>query len=258
MSGIARNTSFSGRACGVPVAVAATTMLLALTLLVTPARAATAPDLSGIWLNSGDTASDYKLVASPDRQTLEARWSGTGAHSELRGVFDGALNSAGTEYSGPFKVVEGSVTVNGTGTFAISSFKHDGYPFLDVKLQGDNGTVTDIVLEIWMPQPRVVPGPLPAAAVQVNCDSPGSCFGTGFISPLGSQLRPAARSPILGSAPFKIAAGKSKTLKIKLNKRGRAVLAKHGTLKVRIVVKFTKAKGLAHNVTLGTVTFHKH
>ena len=258
MLGITRHTSLLGRARGARVAVAATLMLLALMLLTAAARAATPPDLSGIWLNSGDTASDYKLIASTDRQSLEVRWFGTGAHSELRGDLKGALNSAGTAYSGTFTVVEGSVTVNGTGTVTLSSFKHDGYPFLDVNLQSDNGTTTDIVLEIWFPQPRVVPGPIPAVGAQVNCDSPGACWGTAFLSPLGSQLRPAARSPILGSASFKIPAGKSKSLKIKLNKRGRAVLAKHGSLKVQVGVKFTKAKGLAHNVTLGTVTFRKH
>jgi hypothetical protein len=246
-------------------------MLLALTLLTAPARAATPPDLSGIWLNSGDTASDYKLIASTDRQSLEVRWVGTGTHSDLRGVFNGTLNSAGTEYSGTFKVVEGSVTVNGTGTFAISSSQHDGFPFLDVTLQPDNGSAaTDLVLEIWLPQPRVDPSPKPAVDVQLNCTSPGSCVGTAFLGPLGSNLRigtlagasgartAKGRGPIFGSAPFKIPAGKSKKLRVKLNKRGRALLAKRGSLKVQIAVTFTKAKGLAHNVTLGTVTLHKH
>jgi hypothetical protein len=232
--------------------------LLAAALLVLPARAATATaDVYGLWVNQADTASDYALRPTPDLQKLHVFWSGTLTHSGLRGSFDGTINAAGDAYKGTFHVTEGSVVVDGTGTFLLSKIKQGGLPLIRVHLVSSTGTVTDFTLEIWMQQPHAGPG----GKVTFEEYCPGGCNGQTAADYGGTAGSPdiagAAKVTVVGSTKFKIKAGHATKIAIHLNKAGNKLLKKLGSFKVTIVVTLRKSGGLPKVTKLGTVTLHK-
>jgi hypothetical protein len=51
--------------------------------------------------------------------------------------------------------------------------------------------------------------------------------------------------------------GHTGKIRLSLNKKGRELLAKRGSLRVRILVILNKSSGLPHITNVGTVTFHK-
>jgi hypothetical protein len=228
--------------------------------------AATPPDLSGVWVNTADMQSDYNVVVSPDRTSMGVTWRGVRTHSGLAGSFKGTLASTGDRYNGAWTVTEAGTTVNGTGTFAISSQTTGKYPLLNVKLTSSSGGVTLFRLQIWLALPHALPGPTPGVDVPVNCSGSSDCRGqaTGDVygsNPLAVRLGAsahAARATRVGSVAFRVKAGHSATIVLKLNKTGRAALSKHGTLQVRITVTLTASGGLPHKTNAGTVTLHKH
>ena len=57
---------------------------------------------------------------------------------------------------------------------------------------------------------------------------------------------------------FDLSARGGKDFKVRLNQTGQNLLAKRGSLKVKIIVKFNKSAGLPTKTVLGTVTFRMH
>jgi hypothetical protein len=233
--------------------------LFAATVLVSPARAVTAPDLYGLWVVTTDTASDYALRPSPDLRSLHVFWNGTQTHSALRGTFDGTVNATGNAYNGTFHVTEGSVAVDGTGVFALSKIKEFGLPLVHVHLvPNSGGGVSNFTLEVLFRQPHAVPGG--SVTIDESCPGPSPCNGAAAAEGSGSAISPdvarVAKATILGSVKFKIKPGHSKKLTIHLNKAGRKLLSKRGALKLRIVITLTRGSG--RRVTnVGTVTVHR-
>jgi hypothetical protein len=232
-------------------------------LAVAPAHAYRPYYLGGTWVNSADPASSYQLVPSSDLKTMNMSWHGIGAHSSLVGTFTGALHGL-YRYQGTFQVTEGSVVVNGTGTVTVDSIgkKTAGYPPLSVRLLPDSGGETDITLEIWIANPEVIPN-APKVEFDFNCPGTEPCGGVdqgvytgGAMSPdLGGAA--AGKQMIVAESHFMIQAGHTRKLVLSLNKLGRKLLAKHGSLRIRIRVTVNKSFGLPHATTVGTVTFHK-
>jgi hypothetical protein len=240
------------------------TALLAGVVLVPTAPARTVPDLSGVWLVSGSEGS-YALVASADRRTLTANWRGVGPHSGLVGSFQGTLNADGTTYTGTLHVTEGGTIVTGTMTWYMDLvYARFGYPRLDVSYQSDNGTSGSFELDIFLLPARVSPSAKPAVEDEFDCPSMNYCTGRDYGTPGGSAMapfRPAARAAaatIVGSSKFSVAPGKSKRIGFALNKTGLKLLAKNGTLRVRVRISLNKSSGLPATTNLGVVTFHKH
>jgi len=239
--------------------VAITSGLLAASLIGPAAPAAAPPDLGGVWVNAADTASDYNIVVSPDRMSMRVSWRGVRTHSGLVGNFTGTLASAGDKYVGTFSVKEAGVTVNGTGTFGVSAIHKGGYPLLNVILTSSTGVKTLFKLEIWLALPHAAPGPTPGVAVPVSCDSSSDCTGyaTGGLAAQNPFTVRLASTTTLGRVSFKVKAGHAATVVMRLNKTGRHLLNKHGSLRVTIVVTLTTAGGLPHKTNAGTVTLRK-
>jgi hypothetical protein len=164
-------------------------------------------------------------------------------------------------------VTEGSTVVDGTMTWQLNPFsEHFNLPELDVSYQGGNGTGGSFKLAILLLPARVVPGSKEALQIQFDCPSGGSgCAGDAAAdvgATAGSPFRPAAlavaaKKTIVGSTHFSVASGRSAKIRVALNKTGRKLLAKRGSLKVFVRITLSKGTGLPHVITVGSVTFHK-
>lgn len=246
-------------------------VLLVAAVVGPSASAAAPPDLGGVWVNSADTASDYTIVVSSDHRSMKVSWRGIRTHSGLVGEFKGTLASTGDRYTGTFTVTEAGTTVIGTGTFAISSQRKGGYPLLNVKLTSSSGAVTLFRLEIWLALPHAVNSATPGVAVPVDCAGSSACTGEATADAFGGTLQTvrlvagepgmpeayAARTARVGVTKFTIKAGHAATIVVKLNRAGRTLLKKLGSLRVKVTVTLTKSGGLPHKANAGTVTLHK-
>lgn len=238
----------------VGAAATGTLALLALAVLVSPARAATGEDLSGQWLNAGYTLSSYQLHMSADRRTLSATWGADVGNIQegLVGRFTGALNSSGTAFTGPMHVTVGSIRVSGSMTVTMSSQQKFGYPLLDVSYLQDNGVGANFVLEIWLMPPKLSPGSHPSASFEFACPGPRACRDTAE-----AQASGVGGSPTVGFVGFTIEPGRTRTIRVSLTRTGRALLAKRHALSVRLVVTaLEKSSPLPATAKLGPVTFH--
>jgi hypothetical protein len=238
------------RQLGLTIAVTAAVALLTLA----PAQASRPYFLAGTWFNAANPASTYQLVPSSDLKTLNMTWHGIATHSGLFGVFTGALHGL-TSYQGTFRVTEGTTVVNGTGTVTadlLGTPKVPGYPPLSVRLIPDSGAETDLTLEIYIANPEVIPN---TPKVEFNFDCPGTQPCSGVTQ--GDYTGGAASPLIVARAHFKVKAGHSRKLVLSLNKTGRNLLAKRGSIRVRVRVILKGSSVLPHATTVGTVTFHK-
>ena len=244
-------------------AIAATLGLVIAGVLVSAAGAAPR-DLSGEWVVYRDPGSAFTLRASHDRTTLTADWNGNpfGAHRSLVGHFTGTLNASGTAYTGPMHVSEGSVSSGGTMTMAISSVMQNTYPELNVSYSQDNGVSGSFTLELeFLPPEPIKDG----VNMRFECPGPNACPGSAQAlgaggagsADTGGGHAAAAKQVVLGTTAFKVKAGHRRTILVKLNTKGRNLLAKHGTLRVRVVLHMKSSSGLPPVQKAGTVTLHK-
>ncbi len=251
--------------------LAAFALLLAGPLSAPAPGASFPPDLTAAWTNTVDSLSTWELQSSADRKTLTAHWTGDvgTTHAGLVGSFTGTLNQSGTAYSGTLHVTEGTNVVNGTMTFTISSQQKLGYPLLNVSFQSDNDTGGSLTLEIYLLRPKVDPGAKEETSWSIGCPGPDPCEGTAGGTFLGSNLSifrggtgpvalPAAKVAVVTPVHFSIKAGHSRKITVALNKTGRMLLSKHGSLQVTLLVHTNKSSGLPPVTKVGTVTFHKH
>jgi hypothetical protein len=230
------------------------------------------PDISGEWMDVKLTGSfGWDLKVSPDRQTLTANWHGGpgGPHATLVGDFTGTLNSAGNAYVGPMHVSEaGAPAVSGTMTFTMGPEQYLGYPILTVTYSQENGVTGTIKFEIWFLPPQPVKGPTPGATIDETCPGTSPCNGTVDVGvPTGSAMsyhpgdvtaKRAVKKGKLGSVHFKIPPGQRKTITVSLNKRGRKLLAKRGTLTVAVTATLKGSHpGLPKFQNAGAVTLTK-
>ena len=75
------------------------------------------------------------------------------------------------------------------------------------------------------------------AALRLRCQLTMTCAGTLLLRPrTGAAARGAAAPANYGSARFRIAAGRSATLRVRLSKAGRAALRRKRSVKVDAVV----------------------
>ncbi len=233
------------------VAVTGLFALLALGLVVSPARAATAQDLSGEWLNSSYTLSAYQLNMSADRRTLTATWgTDIGSLQEgLVGSFMGTLNQSGTAFAGPMHVRAGSLRIGGTMTVTISPQQEFGYPLLTVSYQQDNGVAGTLTLKIWLLPPKVSASSSRAVTFSFDCPGPQSCQDAAEAQ--------AGASGTIGLVRFTIGPGNNRMIRLSLNKAGRTLLAARGALRVQVlVIALKKPSTLPALTKLGTVTLH--
>jgi hypothetical protein len=83
------------------------------------------PNIGGAWVNQAapNSGPAWQLTVANGLQTLNAMWTGAATHSGLHGAFTGTLvqRSGASAYEGTFKVTEGEVIVEGTGTFTITT-----------------------------------------------------------------------------------------------------------------------------------------
>jgi hypothetical protein len=246
--------------------LAATLPLLTALLLAPCAAAHPAPELSGIWiLSPTPDGSRYALFTSADRSTLTANWTGApGPHAGLVGSFQGTRNAAGTSYTGPLHVSEGSTVVDGTMTWTVDVLHlHFLFPTLDVTYQQSNGVGGSFHLQILLLPGRVDPAAIDTVQEHVDCPDPTPCGWRMAAESSGNPFgpfRPAATSAaaqVFGSALFTVQPHKSATLRVHLNKAARNLLAQRGSLKVKVVLTLTKGTGLPHTMSGGVVTFHK-
>ncbi len=70
--------------------------------------------------------------------------------------------------------------------------------------------------------------------------------------------KPSSRTVVVGTARATIRAGRSKTLKISLNRTGKRLLAKHHTLKVKLVITQKGRTVRKTTITFKTKPAHKH
>jgi hypothetical protein len=216
-----------------------------------PARAATAPDLSGEWINSTYELSAYQLHASAGGRTLTATWGANiGAVQEgLVGSFTGTLNQSATAFVGPMHVDAGSIRVNGTMTVTISSQHAFGDPLLTVSYQQDNGVQGSFTLEIWLVPRKVSPSPRLLTTFAFDCPGPQPCHGKAEAQALG-----VGGSGNVGSVSFTIPPRGTRMIRLALGTSGRTLLAKRGSLRVRmVVVALNKSSKLPPLTNLGTV-----
>ena len=245
-------------------------VLLVAAVAVPPVRATT-PNLSGFWVNSANTASGYTLRESTDGSVLNASWAGLPPHQTLQGHFKGTLDIAGDAYDGTFGVTEqgsaGSppVSVSGSGTFALRSSFFASFPTIAVTLNADNGTTSTFTLELFSALPLVVPN---GVTEQVTCPSQQPCEGavnmgvyTGGAQTvrIGSGARPAAAKTfvIFGQTHFSLARGQHRKISVTLNKKGRKLLKKLGSLKVHVLIHVNASSGLPTTTQSGVVTIKK-
>lgn len=257
------------RGWALPLGLMAGLVLLLVTVAPSPVFAAP-QNLSGFWVNSADTRSGYTLRMSTDGSVLNAEWAGLPPHQTLRGHFKGTLDVGGDTYSGGFNVTEqgsaGSppVSVSGSGTFALRSSLFASFPKIDVTLTPDNGQTSEFTLEIFSALPLLVPH-----GVTEEVTDPGTQPANGYVDfgdPLGSQMRigvgsivgPAAtKKPSLGRTNFKLKPGTSRRISVALNKRGRRLLKKRGSLRLPVLIHMNKSSGLPTLTKAGVVTFKK-
>jgi hypothetical protein len=217
-----------------------------------------------------DSLATFRLQASADRRTLTANWRGPygSPHAGVVGSYTGTLNQSGTAYTGAMHVTEGPVSAGGTMTFTIGAPAKYGSPLLTVSYQQDNGVSGHFRLEIWFLPPRIAPGGGPGASFEFHCPGQDSCDGEAQGVPAGGAIRVdnggtgrAARRPakpvIVGSVRFSIKPGHARRISLLLNKNGRKLLAKRGSLRVRIKIILKNRSKLPRTITVGTVTFHK-
>jgi hypothetical protein len=226
-------------------------LLLAIGLPVAPAHAATAPDLSGEWINTTYSLSAYQLHASADGKTLTAAWGANiGVVQEgLVGGFTGTLNPSGTAFVGPMHVNAGSLRVGGRMTVTISSQHAFGDPLLTVSYQQDNGVQGAFTLEIWLVPRNVSPSSHVLTAFAFDCPGPHPCRGKAEAQSLG-----AGGSANAGSVSFTIRARGTRTITLALGAAGRTLLAKRGSLRVRLqVAAQDKSSNLPPLTNLGTI-----
>lgn len=227
---------------------------LAVGVMVSPARAGAALDLSGEWLDSTYTLSAYRLHMSADRKTVSATWGADigNLHEGLVGSFIGTLNQAGTAFAGLMHVRAGSLLIKGTMTVAVTSQQEFGYPLLAVSYEQDNGVEGSFTLEIWVLPPKVSASSSRAATFEFDCPAQKNCRGGAEAQALGS---PSGGN--VGSVRFTVEPGHIRMIRLSLNKTGRSLLAKRGSLRVRVLVFAPKQSSTLPPLTnLGTVTFH--
>jgi hypothetical protein len=226
-------------------------LVLAIGLAAAPAHAATTPDLSGEWINSTYELSAYQLHTSAGGKTLSATWGANiGAVQEgLVGSFTGTLNQSGTAFVGPMHVDAGSIRVGGKMTVTISSQRAFGAPQLTVSYQQDNGVQGAFTLEIWL-VPRIVsPSSRALTTFAFDCPGPQPCHGKAEAQALGVR-----GSGNVGAVSFTIRPRATRTITLALGTSGRALLAKRGSLRVRVqVVALNKSSNLPPLTNLGTV-----
>lgn len=252
--------------------LAATLALLTAVVVLPTARAATVPDLSGVWVNTIDESSKFALFSSADRTKLTATWHGSpGPHASLVGTFTGTLNPSGNQYLGHMQVSEGgNPGVGGTMSWILDQSQSHfefGYPRIRVTYQQANGVSGSFTLVLWLLPARVAPSAKPAVEFEYGCPTMSPCVGvdqgqdaSGGAASQGLGATPArARRPaIVGSAHFRVRAGRIARLGFALNKTGRRLLAKRGSLLVLVQIRMTNSSPLARVTNLGIVTFHKH
>ena len=74
----------------------------------------------------------------------------------------------------------------------------------------------------------------------------------------GNVVRPAAtKKPSFGRTDFKLKPGKSRRISVSLNKRGRRLLNKRGSLRMPVLIHMNKSSGLPTLTKAGVVTFKK-
>lgn len=228
--------------------------LLAIALLPCSARAATAQDLSGVWLNSAYTLSAYELQMSADGQTLAATWNVNVGHVDegLVGRFSGTLNASGTAFTGPMHVTVGSLSIGGTMTITLSSQQKHGYPLLDVSYLQDDGISGSMTLEMWLTPPKISSSQM---AFNFYCPSSQPCTEEAEAQRLGGSSH---RAKTVGSVRFTVAPGVARNIKLPLNKTGQRLLSQHHSLRVQMMVVALKksATYLPLQTDLGTVTLH--
>jgi hypothetical protein len=225
-------------------------LTLVLVAATVPARAASAQNLSGEWLNSAYKLSAYQVHMSPDGQTLSLTWgTDLGTLKEgLVGSFSGTLDPSGTAFAGPMHVSAGSLSIGGTMTVAITSQQAFGYPLLMDSYQQDNGVAGTFTLEMWIPPPKVASSSSRTVTFAFDCPGPQSCQ---------AESQGQAGSANVGSMRFSVKPGATRMISLSLNKRGRALLAARHSLRVRVqVVALKQSSTLPPLTTLGTVTLH--
>ena len=232
---------------------------------VTPVHAST-PNLSGFWVNSANTQSGYTLRESVDESVLVADWAGLPPHQTLKGHFSGTLVVEGNAYDGMFKVTEqgapGSppVSVSGHGTFALRSSFFSSLPNIDVTLDTPNGQET-FTLENFSSLPLIAPAGVTEEITNPSPQPAGGAVDVGdpTASNASAGARPAARRKfaILGETRFSIPAHQSRKISVSLNKRGRRLLKKRGSLRVHVVVRMNASAGLPAVTQAGVVTIRK-
>lgn len=239
----------------------AASLALLFTVVFAARVSAATPNLSGFWVNSADTRSGYTLRESTDGSVLNAEWAGLPPHQTLRGHFKGTLNTSGDVYDGTFNVTEGSVSVSGSGTFALRSSFFASFPTIEVTLTPDNGQASTFTLKVFSALPVMVPN---GVTDEVTCPSDKPCSGYVDVGdPTGSQSRlnrdgaaqmAKARPRVLGKTHFSLKAGKSRRITVSLNRKGRALLKKRGSLKVQVVIHMNRSSGLPTATKVGVVT----
>ena len=259
--GLASRSQRSGLlAFGLTGAIAA----LAAAVAVPPAGAST-PNLTGQWVNSANTASSYLLRESTDESVINANWAGLPPHQTLQGSFKGTLDTSGDAYEGTFNVTEGSVSVSGSGTFALRSSFFASYPTIEVTLHPDNGGQTsDFTLELFSALPLVRPDGVtdvitnPSSEPASGAVDVGESLASNGSVRTGSAARRARRKAvILGVTRFTIAPRQSSKVSVTLNRKGRSLLKKRGSLTVQVVVHMNSGSGLPAVTKAGTVTIRK-
>jgi hypothetical protein len=143
----------------------------------------------------------------------------------------------------------GSITANGTMSVTITSQKKLGFPVLAVNYLQDNGVGGTFTLEMWLAPPKLAPGPTPAAAFEFHCPGPRSCHAQ-------AEAR-AGKTGTVGSVHFTVAPGHTRNIRLALDKTGRSLLAKRGSVAVALrLVVLGKSSALPALTELGTVRFH--
>ena len=241
--------------------------LLTLAFLVPSSSASgVTADVSGVWIPyPSPDGSQYALFASADLKTLTVNWMGApGPHGGLVGSFQGTL-TAGNTYTGAMHVTEGATVVDGTMTWVINSLdEHSSFPEIDVTYSGSNGTGGDFKLQAFLLPARVVPGTRPAVQTQFSCPAGQTgCSATleGFGEPNASNASVATSAAaqhktLVGALHFVVRSGSSEKIRLYLNAAGRKLLAKRGTLKVKVVIVVSKGAGLPRTISEGSVVLH--
>ena len=90
-----------------------------------------------------------------------------------------------------------------------------------------------------------------AVSLKLGCAAGGAdCKGRATLTTAGAAGGKAAKTVVLGSAPVKIAAGKSATVKIKLNATAKKLLKKTKRLKAKLTVTINAAAPVRRQVSL--------